>query len=90
MRGSRASRFYDEPNVDWGLDTFFEKLRVDTTGRKILVSLASPVWSWMSLLTKLQLTEPPANPLKNRETMCQVMFELVALLTSFHTHDLRS
>jgi len=37
--------------------TFNEKLKVDTTGRKIL------------------LTEPPMNPFKNREQMCQVMFE---------------
>ena len=37
--------------------TFGEKLRVDPTGRKIL------------------LTEPPMNPLKNRERMCEVMFE---------------
>jgi actin-related protein 2 len=37
--------------------TFYEKMRVDTTGRKIL------------------LTEPPMNPLKNREQMCEVMFE---------------
>ena len=37
--------------------TFYEKLQVDTTGRKIL------------------LTEPPMNPLRNREQMCEVMFE---------------
>ncbi|CUS13716.1 unnamed protein product [Tuber aestivum] len=37
--------------------TFAEKLQVDTTGRKIL------------------LTEPPMNPLSNREKMCEVMFE---------------
>ncbi|KAF3933145.1 Actin-1 [Dactylella cylindrospora] len=37
--------------------TFNEKLQVDTTGRKIL------------------LTEPPLNPLSNREKMCEVMFE---------------
>ena len=37
--------------------TLLEKMRVDPTGRKIL------------------LTEPPMNPLKNRETMCEVMFE---------------
>lgn len=37
--------------------TFNERLKVDTTGRKIL------------------LTEPPMNPLKNREQMCEVMFE---------------
>jgi actin-related protein len=37
--------------------TFFEKMRIDPTGRKIL------------------LTEPPMNPLKNREQMCEVMFE---------------
>lgn len=37
--------------------TFNEKMKIDTTGRKIL------------------LTEPPMNPLKNREQMCQYMFE---------------
>lgn len=37
--------------------TFFEKMKVDPRGRKIL------------------LTEPPLNPLKNREQMCEVMFE---------------
>jgi actin-related protein 2 len=37
--------------------TFYEKMKVDTQGRKIL------------------LTEPPMNPLKNREQMCEVMFD---------------
>lgn len=37
--------------------TFGEKLRIDPTGRKIL------------------LTEPPMNPLRNRQQMCEVMFE---------------
>jgi actin-related protein 2 len=37
--------------------TFFEKMKIDPTGRKIL------------------LTEPPMNPLSNRERMCEVMFE---------------
>ncbi|KAF8247837.1 Actin/actin-like protein [Wilcoxina mikolae CBS 423.85] len=37
--------------------TFTEKLKIDPTGRKIL------------------LTEPPMNPLSNREKMCEVMFE---------------
>ena len=37
--------------------TFNEKMKIDTTGRKIL------------------LTEPPMNPLKNREQMVDVMFE---------------
>jgi actin-related protein 2 len=37
--------------------TFYEKLKIDPAGRKIL------------------LTEPPMNPLKNREQMCEVMFE---------------
>ncbi|KAK4051732.1 Arp2/3 complex subunit, actin nucleation center [Microbotryomycetes sp. JL221] len=37
--------------------TFYEKLRVDPAGRKVL------------------LTEPPMNPTKNREKMCEVMFE---------------
>jgi actin-related protein 2 len=40
--------------------TFHEKMKVDTTGRKIL------------------LTEPPMNPLKNREQMCEAMFERYA------------
>ena len=37
--------------------TFTEKLQIDPSGRKIL------------------LTEPPMNPLNNREKMCEVMFE---------------
>lgn len=37
--------------------TFSEKLQIDPTGRKIL------------------LTEPPMNPLSNRQKMCEVMFE---------------
>jgi len=37
--------------------TFYEKMRIDPRGRKIL------------------LTEPPMNPLRNREQMCEVMFE---------------
>ena len=37
--------------------TFHEKMKINTRGRKIL------------------LTEPPVNPLKNREQMCEVMFE---------------
>jgi actin-related protein 2 len=37
--------------------TFFEKMKIDPRGRKIL------------------LTEPPMNPLRNREQMCEVMFE---------------
>jgi actin-related protein 2 len=37
--------------------TFYEKLKVDPQGQKIL------------------LTEPPMNPLKNREKMCEVMFD---------------
>lgn len=37
--------------------TFYEKMQIDTRGRKVL------------------LTEPPMNPLKNREQMCEVMFE---------------
>jgi len=37
--------------------TFFDKLKTDTRGRKIL------------------LTEPPMNPLKNRERMVQIMIE---------------
>lgn len=37
--------------------TFNEKMKINTSGRKIL------------------LTEPPMNPLQNREQMCNVMFE---------------
>lgn len=37
--------------------TFYEKMKIDPTGRKIL------------------LTEPPMNPLKNREKMAEVMLE---------------
>ncbi|KAK7404095.1 Actin-related protein 2 [Neonectria punicea] len=37
--------------------TFFEKLKVNPEGQKIL------------------LTEPPMNPLRNREKMCEVMFD---------------
>lgn len=37
--------------------TFNEKMKINTSGRKIL------------------LTEPPMNPLRNREQMCEVMFE---------------
>lgn len=37
--------------------TFTEKLQINPSGRKIL------------------LTEPPMNPLSNREKMCEVMFE---------------
>ena len=37
--------------------TFYEKMKIDPTGRKIL------------------LTEPPMNPLKNRERMCETMLE---------------
>ena len=38
--------------------TFYDKMKIDTTGRKIL------------------LTEPPMNPLKNRDQMCEAMFEV--------------
>ncbi|EEA25648.1 Arp2/3 complex subunit, actin nucleation center [Talaromyces marneffei ATCC 18224] len=37
--------------------TFYDKMKIDPTGRKIL------------------LTEPPMNPLKNRQTMAEVMLE---------------
>lgn len=37
--------------------TFYDKMKIDPTGRKIL------------------LTEPPMNPLKNREQMAEVMLE---------------
>jgi actin-related protein 2 len=49
-------RNWDDMKLLWDY-TFKEKLKVDTTGRKIL------------------LTEPPMNPTKNREKMCEVMFE---------------
>jgi actin-related protein 2 len=49
-------KIWDDMQHLWDF-TFHEKLRVDTSGRKIL------------------LTEPPMNPLKNRERMCEVMFE---------------
>jgi actin-related protein 2 len=49
-------RIWDDMQHLWDF-TFHEKLHIDTTGRKIL------------------LTEPPMNPLKNRERMCEVMFE---------------
>src|SRR5436190_4906056 len=38
--------------------TFYYKMKIDTTGRKFL------------------LTEPPMNPLKNRDQMCEAMFEV--------------
>ena len=47
---------WDDMEHLWNF-TFNEKMRIDTSGRKIL------------------LTEPPMNPLKNREQMCDVMFE---------------
>ena len=47
---------WDDMQYLWDF-TFHEKLKIDTTGRKIL------------------LTEPPMNPLKNRERMCEVMFD---------------
>ena len=37
--------------------TFYDKMKIDPTGRKIL------------------LTEPPMNPVKNREQMCEAMLE---------------
>lgn len=49
-------RNWDDMTRLWDY-TFREKLKVDTTGRKIL------------------LTEPPANPTKNREKMAETMFE---------------
>lgn len=47
---------WDDMEYLWNY-TFNEKMKIDTTGRKIL------------------LTEPPMNPLKNREQMCDYMFE---------------
>jgi len=49
-------RRWDDMEHLWNY-TFNEKMKIDTTGRKIL------------------LTEPPMNPLRNREQMCEVMFE---------------
>lgn len=48
-------RRWDDMEHLWNY-TFNEKMKIDTTGRKIL------------------LTEPPMNPLRNREQMCEVMF----------------
>jgi actin-related protein 2 len=47
---------WDDMQLLWDY-TFYEKMKIDPTGRKIL------------------LTEPPMNPLRNREQMCEVMFE---------------
>lgn len=47
---------WDDMQHLWNF-TFFDKLKIDPSGRKIL------------------LTEPPLNPLKNRERMCEIMFE---------------
>ncbi|KAE8143295.1 actin family [Aspergillus pseudotamarii] len=47
---------WDDMQHLWNF-TFYEKLGIDPTGRKIL------------------LTEPPMNPLKNREKMAEVMLE---------------
>jgi actin-related protein 2 len=49
-------RNWDDMRILWDY-TFYERLRVDPRGRKIL------------------LTEPPMNPIKNRERMCEIMFE---------------
>lgn len=49
-------KIWDDMEHLWDF-TFNEKMKIDPTGRKIL------------------LTEPPLNPLKNREKMCDVMFE---------------
>ncbi|KAI5797480.1 actin family [Peziza echinospora] len=55
MENGIITRWDDMVNL-WDY-TFTEKLQIDPTGRKIL------------------LTEPPMNPLSNREKMCEVMFE---------------
>lgn len=47
---------WDDMMLLWDY-TFNQKLKVNTVGRKVL------------------LTEPPMNPTKNREKMCEVMFE---------------
>lgn len=49
-------KIWDDMEHLWDF-TFNEKMKIDPTGRKIL------------------LTEPPLNPRKNREKMCEVMFE---------------
>ena len=49
-------RNWEDMKLLWDY-TFEEKFKVDTAGKKIL------------------LTEPPMNPTKNREKMCEVMFE---------------
>ena len=49
-------RNWEDMKLLWDY-TFDEKLRVDTRGRKVL------------------LTEPPMNPMVNRQRMAQVMFE---------------
>lgn len=49
-------KIWDDMEHLWDF-TFNEKMKIDPTGRKIL------------------LTEPPLNPLKNREKMCEKMFE---------------
>ena len=49
-------RRWDDMEHLWNY-TFNEKMKINTSGRKIL------------------LTEPPMNPLRNREQMCDVMFE---------------
>ncbi|KAI2409217.1 Arp2/3 complex subunit, actin nucleation center [Ophidiomyces ophidiicola] len=49
-------RNWDDMQHLWNY-TFYEKMKIDPTGRKIM------------------LTEPPMNPLKNREQMCEVMLE---------------
>lgn len=49
-------RNWEDMKLLWDY-TFQEKFKVETAGRKIL------------------LTEPPMNPTKNREKMCEVMFE---------------
>ena len=55
MENGIVKRWDDMQHV-WDY-TFYDKMKIDTTGRKIL------------------LTEPPMNPLRNREQMAEVMFE---------------
>jgi actin-related protein 2 len=55
MENGIVKRWDDMQHV-WDY-TFHDKMKLDTTGRKIL------------------LTEPPMNPLKNRERMVQIMIE---------------
>ena len=64
-------RNWDDMTHVWNY-TFNEKLNVDTKGCKVRerdnCRLSFPV-------PQVMLTEPPMNPMKNREKMIEVMFE---------------